>query len=139
MIVVVDASSAVKWYFEEEYSDDATRLLHPAHTLLAPDLLIAEFANVAWKYVRRGDATAVEARDALTALLSVRLELHASTTVMPAAFDIACETGRTAYDSIYLALARLQGCQLVTADRRFYNAMQATPYAATMLWVEDVS
>ncbi len=139
MIAVADASIAVKWYFEEQYSDDAARLLHPTHTLLAPDLLIVEFANVAWKYVRRGAATVAEARRALNALLTVRLDLHASATVMPAAFDIACETGRTAYDSLYLALARLQGCQLVTADRRFYNAMQGTPYAGTMLWVEDVS
>ena len=138
MIAAVDASTAVKWYFEEEYSDAASRLLSPAHTLLAPDLLIAEFANVAWKYVRRGDATVAHAREALNALLRVRLHLHSSATVMPAAFDIACETGRTAYDSIYLALARAQGCQLVTADRRFFNAMQDTPYEQTMLWVEDV-
>ncbi len=139
MIATVDASTAVTWYFEEEHSDAAARLLNPAHTLLAPDLLIAEFANVAWKYVRRGDATVAEARRALDALLSVPLDLHASQTVVPAALDIACETGRTAYDSIYLALARAQGCPLVTADRRFYNAMQGTPYASTMLWVEDVS
>ena len=138
MIATVDASTAVKWYFEEEHSDAATRLLDPAHILLAPDLLIAEFANVAWKYVRRGDATVAEARRALDALLSVPLDLHASETVMPLAFDIACETRRTAYDSIYLALAQTQGCRLVTADRRFYNAMEGTRYVSTMLWVEDV-
>jgi predicted nucleic acid-binding protein len=108
MITAVDASTAVKWYFEEEYSDAASRLISPAHTLLAPDLLIAEFANVAWKYVRRGDATVLHAREALNALLRVRLHLHTSATVMPAAFNIACETGRTAYDSIYLARARAQ-------------------------------
>jgi predicted nucleic acid-binding protein len=139
VIAAVDASTAVKWYFEEEYSEAASQLLSPAHTLLAPDLLIAEFANVAWKYVRRGDATVAHAREALNALLRVRLHLHASATVMPSAFDIACETGRSAYDSMYLALAHTQGCQLVTADRRFYNAMQDTLYKQTMLWVEDVS
>jgi predicted nucleic acid-binding protein len=89
--------------------------------------------------VRRGDATVLHAREALNALLRVRLHLHTSATVMPAAFNIACETGRTAYDSIYLALARAQGCQLVTADRRFYNAMRDTPYEQTMLWVADLS
>ncbi|MGD9894379.1 MAG: type II toxin-antitoxin system VapC family toxin [Dehalococcoidia bacterium] len=139
MIATVDASTAVKWYFEKEYSDAASRLFSPAHTLLAPDLLIAEFANVAWKYVRRGDATVEHARDALNALLRVRLHLHAPATVMPAAFDIACESGRTAYDNMYLALARTQGCQLVNADRRFYNAALDTPYEQAMLWVENVS
>jgi predicted nucleic acid-binding protein len=139
MIVGVDASVAVKWYFREEYRDAALRLLDERYELLAPDLLIAEFANVAWKYVRRGDATVFEARAALTELLVVPLRLYTATSVMLRAFGNACETGRTAYDSIYLALARLHGCQLVTADRRFYNAMQGTPYAATMLWVEDMS
>ncbi|MGH2586569.1 MAG: type II toxin-antitoxin system VapC family toxin [Dehalococcoidia bacterium] len=139
MIAAVDASIAVKWYFREEHREAALRLLDEQHTLLAPDLLIAEFANVAWKHVRRGNATVAEARSALNRLLIVPLTLYAARIVMPAAFDIACETGCTAYDSIYLALARVQGCQLVTADRRFFNAMQATPYEKTMLWVEDVS
>jgi predicted nucleic acid-binding protein len=138
MIIGVDASVAVKWYFREIYREAALRLLDDRYELLAPDLLIAEFANVAWKYVRRGDATAAEARAALNELLSVPLKVHTATAVMPAAFDIACETGRTAYDSIYLTLAQIQGCQLVTADRRFYDAMQGTTYAGTMLWVEDV-
>ena len=84
--------------------------------------------------MRRGDATAAHAREALNALL----QLHASSVVTPRAFDIAYETGRTAYDSIYLALAQVQGCQLVTADRRFYNAMQGTASEETMRWVEDV-
>lgn len=138
MIVTVDASVAVKWYFEEELSDVAARLLSPTHTLLAPDLLIPEFANVAWKYVRQGSASVMEARRAVTALLGVKLTLYSAEALMPMGFDIACEWGRSAYDSLYLALARLEGVQLVTADRRFYNAMQGTPLSGTMLWVEDL-
>jgi predicted nucleic acid-binding protein len=97
-----------------------------------------EFANVAWKYVRRGEIAIEEARQALIALLGLPVMLYAIGSVMPAAFDIACETGRSAYDCTYLALALERGCGLVTADRRFYSAMQGTPYAGTMLWVEDV-
>ena len=138
MIAVVDASAAAKWYFEEEYSEDAARLLSDRHSLLAPDLLTVEFANITWKYVRRGEVALAEARDALVALLGLPITLYATGSVMPAGFDIACETGRTAYDSTYLALARAESVRLVTADRRFYNAMQGTPYAGTMLWVEDV-
>lgn len=138
MIATVDASTAVKWYFEEEYSDAASRLLTPVHVLLAPDLLLTEFANVVWKHVRRGESTVADARRVLTALLSVPIELHPSASVIAPALEIACETGRTVYDSLYLALARAAGSQLVTADRRFYNALQSTPHAATLVWVEDV-
>lgn len=136
---VVDASVAVKWYFAEEYSDAATRLLNAAQALSAPDLLVPEFTNVAWKYVRRGVITEREAQQALAALLTVPIELHPSTSIAPEALAIACRTGRTAYDSIYLALASSQGCRLVTADRRFFNAMQDTSYASMLVWVENVS
>jgi predicted nucleic acid-binding protein len=134
----VDASIAVKWYFREERREAALRLLGDEHDLIAPDLLIPEFANVAWKYVQRALATRNEARLALERLLVVPITIYATGSVMPAAFDIACETGRSAYDCTYLALALERGCRLVTADRRLYSAMQGTPYAGTMLWVEDV-
>jgi predicted nucleic acid-binding protein len=53
------------------------------------------------------------------------------------AFDIALVTGRTLYDSIYLALATAMDCKLVTADQKFYNAIQNTPFASSVLWVAD--
>ena len=46
-------------------------------------------------------------------------------------------TGRTSYDSIYLALADSLSTKVVTADRRLYNALQGGPYARLILWVED--
>ena len=138
MIATVDAGTAVTWYFEEEHSDAATRLLDPARTLLAPDPLIAVFANVAWKYARRGDATVAEARQVLDALLSVRLDLHASQTVMPGpSISRARRDGRSTTASIWRSRGHT-GCWLLTTDRRFYNGMQGTPYAATVLWAEDV-
>jgi predicted nucleic acid-binding protein len=136
--LVVDASIACKWYFPEEHQGAALRLLSGSHVLSAPDLIIVEFANVAWKYVRRGAATVGEARNALNALLGVPLTIHAAADLMPAAFDLACETGRTAYDCLYLALAYAEGCQLVTADERLYNALQRGPYAHLLLWVEAI-
>jgi predicted nucleic acid-binding protein len=138
MIAVVDASSAVKWYFPEEHRSAALRLLTEEHHLLAPDLLIAEFASVAWKYVRRNLATREESRDALSRLITVPITIYSGRSIAPSGFELACETGQSVYDCLYLALALEHRCQLVTADRRFYNALQGTRYAETMLWVEDV-
>ena len=139
MIATVDASTATKWYFAERYSEAATRLLDPVHILIAPDLLLAEFGNVVWKHVRRGDVAVAEALDTLAALLNVPIDFYPSASVINLALDLACETGRTVYDCMYLALARAAGCQLVTADQRFYNALQRSPYATTLMWVEDVT
>jgi predicted nucleic acid-binding protein len=53
------------------------------------------------------------------------------------ALQIALETGCSAYDSMYLALAEALSTRMVTADRRMYNALQNSPFARLVLWVED--
>ena len=47
--VIVDASVAAKWFFPEEGSKAAIRLLDGKHNLLAPDLLRSEFGNITWE------------------------------------------------------------------------------------------
>jgi predicted nucleic acid-binding protein len=47
--LVIDASVAVKWVVEEPGTQEA--LLLRQHRLLAPDLLVAECANILWKKV----------------------------------------------------------------------------------------
>jgi predicted nucleic acid-binding protein len=41
-VYVVDASVAAKWFFEEAYSEDASRPLHAKYRLHAPDFLLLE-------------------------------------------------------------------------------------------------
>lgn len=46
MDLVIDSSVAVKWYVLEEGHQHAARLFLGGHILLAPDILLAETANV---------------------------------------------------------------------------------------------
>lgn len=52
--LVIDASVAIKWYVPEAGSQEASAILDRPETLLAPDLLAAEFGNVLWKKVSAG-------------------------------------------------------------------------------------
>jgi predicted nucleic acid-binding protein len=54
------------------------------------------------------------------------------------AFEIALETGSSIYDCLYLALAEALDSNMVTADRRFFLALQNGSLFRRMLWVEDV-
>ena len=54
MMLVVDASVALKWFIEEEGSAQAAALLATPELLVAPDLIVAEVCNAAWKAVRTG-------------------------------------------------------------------------------------
>jgi predicted nucleic acid-binding protein len=135
---VADASVAVKWYVPESHSADAERLLVAGAELHAPDLIQPEFGSILWKKVRRGEVTEKKARDILAAFLAVPLLKHPGAGLLEPAFDAALLTGQTVYDCTYLALAVALGCQMVTADEKFYRALAATPLAANLLWVGDV-
>ena len=137
--VVADASVAVKWVLEEAYSDAASRLLNGGYTLLMPELLYAEAANVFWKRVMRREFSEEEALTALDGVAAVPMQSYALLPLLPSALQIAMETGRTVYDSFYVALAVQQECQLVTADQRLFNALQGGPYAGRIVWVDDIS
>ncbi|WP_256874998.1 type II toxin-antitoxin system VapC family toxin [Nostoc sp. C052] len=94
--------------------------------------------NVLWKRVCRGEDTAENARQTLTDLNAVPLEVYLSQPLMPLALDIALQTDRAVYDSLYLTLAITQQCQMVTADEKFYNALKTSSYANHLLWVENI-
>ena len=48
-----------------------------------------------------------------------------SLDIVPQALDLAITHGRTAYDSLYVALAMQSKSSLITADERLANALAA--------------
>ena len=64
--LVIDASIAVKWVVEEHGTPEALALRQKAK-LIAPELLVAECANILWKKVQRDELFEEEA------LLAARL------------------------------------------------------------------
>ena len=58
MTLVVDASVAFKWFVQEEGTDRAVALLERGEPFIAPDLIVAELCNAAWKSLRRRELSA---------------------------------------------------------------------------------
>ncbi|HWZ66207.1 MAG TPA: type II toxin-antitoxin system VapC family toxin [Stellaceae bacterium] len=112
--LVIDASVAVKWVVEEEGTKEALALRDRA--LAAPDLLIAECANILWKKVRRNELSEQEAVFAAGLLARADIELMAMRPYLEAAVRIAVALDHPAYDCIYIALAEAEGLRFVTAD-----------------------
>ncbi|HVR44512.1 MAG TPA: type II toxin-antitoxin system VapC family toxin [Thermoanaerobaculia bacterium] len=136
-LFVVDASVAVKWFVPEIHSNAAARLLDPDIVLCAPDLIGPELANALWKKVRRGEITEAEADEILQAFEALPLETYASISLLRGAVQLAVALDRSAYDSLYLALAVANDCPLITADRKFYSTIAPSSLAAHIRWVED--
>ena len=126
-IVVVDASFAVKWLVEEEDSDKAHAALESwvvqDVARIAPYLLPFEVANALHRRVARGELSIANSARMMTRLLGSRLELHHSPSLHARAIELANQLNQGAvYDAHYLALAEEFGCDLWTADARFYKA-----------------
>ena len=62
MAVVVDAGVAIKWFIDEPGSDVARALWRDEPDLLAPDLLVPEVCNAAWRKVRLGESNPAQAQ-----------------------------------------------------------------------------
>jgi len=120
---VIDASVAIKWLVEEQGTDEALRLLEKAK-LSAPDLLIAECANILWKKVRRNELSKDEAQIAARLLEQADIEILPTRHLLASATSLAIEIDHPAYDCIYLALAIERDWQFATADERFQRKVQ---------------
>jgi predicted nucleic acid-binding protein len=135
---VVDASVVIKWFVNEVHAEAARRLQEDQYQLFAPDLLWSECGKILWKKVRRGELTPDEARLIWGGLEQQPISTFSSRSLLDLALEIALDTNRTVYDSCYLAVAILVGCQLVAADQRLSNALQGGSYATHVCWVVDL-
>jgi predicted nucleic acid-binding protein len=112
---VVDASIAVKWVVEEEGTPQALALRRQAK-LIAPELLVAECANILWKKARKRELSIDEALFAARLLQAADIELLPARSLLETATRIAIELDHPAYDCLYLAVAVENGCRFITAD-----------------------
>ena len=138
MIVVIDASVAAKWFFNEEHSDAALSLLGNPFELNAPDFLHLEMESLLCKRNRRKELSITEALEIDEEIRSMPISSHLSIELQDRAFEMALETRTTIYDCLYLALAEALDGRLVTADAKFFRSLQSSPLRDRMLWVEDL-
>ena len=130
--VVVDASVAVKWCLpsqREELVAEAEELLASSRRdevrFLVPDLFWVELANALWKAVRRNEISPDNAAAAIAFVRDLDITTIPSFNLVPDALQFAIGHGRTAYDSLYIALAVESKAPLITADERLANALAA--------------
>ena len=120
--LVIDASIAVKWVVDEQGTPEALVLRQKAK-LIAPELLVAECANILWKKVQRNELSKEEALLAARLLQGAEIELLPTRSLFEAATRLSIELDHPAYDCLYLALAVENECRFVTADERFLRKL----------------
>ncbi len=119
MNLVIDASVACKWFFEENLSSEARALAASEAIFFAPDMILVECANAAWRRVRGKAIPEAQARSFLKALPQWFESLVPSGQLHRTAFEMACALDHPVCDCQYLALAQDKETRLVTADLAF--------------------
>jgi predicted nucleic acid-binding protein len=120
---LVDASIAIKWIVEET-GTAAALVLRQARHIIAPELLLAECANILWKKVRRRELSKEEAILAARLLQGADMEIVSTRSLLESATSIAIDLDHPAYDCVYIALAAARGCRFVTADDRLLRKLR---------------
>lgn len=128
MTWVVDASVAVKWFVEERGSSAARVVLAKGEALLAPDLILVETSNTAWKKVRRKEMT-IEQGEAMVRAVPLYFErLVHSGALVARAYALATQLNHPVYDCLYLALAEIEAVDFITDDERLVKAVHRTEF-----------
>ncbi len=140
--VVVDASLAVGWVVTEEHSNAARLLLQDwqARTMrrVVPGWFAAEVANVLYRRIRRQELTLQRAQAGLDAILDEVVAVDVGPAHAKRAMELALACGLPAsYDALYLALAEERGCEVWTADERFWNSARRT--LSWVRWVGEIT
>jgi len=136
---VVDASVAVKWRLNDEELLDEARLLLDRYVardikLVAPSLIRYEVANTFEQARRAGRLTDSDVAESLRYFLD--LGVHAqqdSDELIAMASDLARRLGLSAYDAIYVALAKDLGMPLVSNDQGLLRHLADYSVAACAL------
>jgi predicted nucleic acid-binding protein len=124
----VDASLILWTLVPAPLSDKAEALLDKWHTeqvpLVAPALFAFEVTSTLRRLVYLEEITLTEGEEAFARFQRINIRLSHRRGIYPLAWRLAKQFNRPrAYDTAYLALAKLLGCEFWTADERLYNTV----------------
>jgi len=128
MTFVIDASVAIKWFVEEDLSEQAWHVLGSGQRLLAPTFLLVEMSNIIWKKTVRGEigreqASLIRERIALPAYIS---EFIRDEALLESALDRAIDLKRPVHDCLYVVCAEAADATLVTSDERLLRLLSSS-------------
>jgi predicted nucleic acid-binding protein len=119
--LVVDASMAIAWLFDDEHTEAAHRVMRQvvAEGAVVPSLWRLEVANVLRNAARRGRCDEVYVEQSLERLgrLAITTDQETDLHAWSATRVLSREQNLTLYDAAYLELAIRCGRPLASCDR----------------------
>ncbi len=120
-MILVDTNLLAYLLLPTPHAAKAEAVLIKDSDWFAPQLIHSEFRNVLLGAVRRNDVARSDA-DSFLARAQEVITVPEAAIDGPAVFDLAIESGCSAYDCEFVWLARYLRISLVTADKKVLNA-----------------
>jgi len=129
MMVVLDASVALKWQFEDEEVTSAAMALTEDFVegkveLITPTLFPYEILNAVNVAINRKRIEEEAGYRAMNYITSLGIELRRFDNLIGPAFYMARQYGLSSYDGAYLALAEKEKCDFFTGDKKLFNSIR---------------
>jgi predicted nucleic acid-binding protein len=126
MIAVVDTSAVLRLFIPDGPIPDGLEKFFRgvetgSNTAIAPELLMVEAINVVIKKQRRNELSPDEANALISLLKQMPIRYFRHHSLLSSTHKIALETGLSAYDALFLALAQERGATLFTADNKLQS------------------
>jgi predicted nucleic acid-binding protein len=115
---VLDASAAIRVITGDPVASQWRDQLKKAPLVLAPELMLSEVANTLWKLQRGGNHNGLDPQTLLADARDLVDQIEPDRHLQVEALALACHLDHPVYDCLYLALARREAAQLLTADQR---------------------
>lgn len=119
MPVVIDSSALVELVIKSERASAVAQAVG-ATDMVAPDVVNPEVLAALRRLERTGELTTQRAVEALDDLMDAPVRRFSTLPLLAEAWTLRANV--SAADALYVVLARVLGCPLVTADRKLSRA-----------------
>jgi predicted nucleic acid-binding protein len=127
MIAVVDTSVVIRLFIPDGPVPKGVEVLLQGvesgdHVAIAPELMLAEAANVLHKKQLRGEISGPEASELAHLIAGLPIRHFRHHPLIEGALELAVGQALTVYDALFLELARQKGARLYSADEKLLQA-----------------
>lgn len=139
MQIVIDVSVLLKAYFpdEEGYKKAQDIIFNYSLgklELYAPSLIDYEISNAIWIAYKRGRISFDEAKDIQKKILKLDIKKYDMELFQEKVLDTCKKFNISVYDASYLLLAQNLNINVVTGDKKLFNAVKDK--LKNLIWIE---
>lgn len=124
MIVVLDASAAIKFVIQQNFTNKFSGYIKNADWVIAPNIFISEVTNVFWKYHQFDDLPLDITESLMNKTMRLIDDVIETGDLYQEAFSLSCQSIHPVYDSMYLICARRYNGILASVDKKLNQLAQ---------------